>query len=128
MGIFWTPAKASSEAGPSGHNARMTRSTSKEKNPKTTSSSRSKALYAPLPKSSPYAKKTVVIISGWSDVEEGDRKEAEDDAEGPRSDENTPVIIEEAGGAMLEWPPLEDDQGSDDNEEEEEEKYEEQDK
>jgi len=77
------PAKASSEAGPSGHNTRLTRSTSKKKNPKTTSSSSSKALDAPLPTSSPYAKKTVAIIGGRSDVEEADREEPEEDAEGP---------------------------------------------
>ena len=80
-----------------------------------------------MPKSSPYAKKTVAIIGRRSDVEEADREEPENDAEGPWSDENPPVIIEEEGGATLESPPPEDDQGSDDDEEEQEEEYDEQD-
>jgi len=96
------PAKSRSEAGPLGHNTRLTRSTSKKKNPKTTSSSRLKALEVPLPKSSPYAKKTVEMIGGRSDVGEADRKEPEEYAEGPWIEENTPVIIEQEGGATLE--------------------------
>ena len=79
---------------------------------------------APLPKSSPYAKKTVAIIGSRSDVEEADPEEPEDDAEGPCSDENTLVIIEEEGGATLEPPSPEGDQGSDDDKEEPEEEKE----
>ena len=117
------PAKASSEAGPAGHNTRLTRSTSKKKNHKTTNSPCSKALDAPLPKSDPHAKKTIAIIGGRSDVEEGVHEEPGEDAEGPWRDENTSMIIEAEGCATLEAPPLEDDKDNDDVGEKEEEEY-----